>query len=250
MKTLLDNKLAPLTFSLGFLEMPFQTVVDAYVWWQKELDLSVVISPIELPLKQALLKLEPLITPHRKQLLMATQSAWTAYFDNGINGGDPFTPIGYLSQHLHCRGLKVTCQPHTMFSEGKGERGTYGAIQFQLFAPEERDFLNIGRSIITMNDGGKWIFETAGEIQPFERAEKYKAKRIRDRFTDELLEEYCLALGIRLFDAEFYGPWGVLIERLDHLQAETTALTLVEAKWRLGLENWDHPVNCNSHDLI
>jgi len=237
MKTLLDNKLAPLTFSLGFLEMPFQTVVDAYVWWQKELDLSVVISPIVLPLEQALLKLEPLITPHRKRLLMATQSAWTAYFDNGIDGGDPFTPIGYLSQHLHCRGLMVACQPHTMFSEAKGERGTYGAVQFQLFAPEERDFLNIERSIIAMNDGGKWIFETIGEIQPFERAEKYKAKRIRDRFTDDLLEEYCLALGIRLFDAEFYGPRGVLVEMLGPLPARETVLTLVEARRRLGLES-------------
>jgi hypothetical protein len=237
MKALLDNKLAPLTFSLGFLEMPFQTVVDAYVWWQKELDLSVVISPIELPLEQALLKLEPLITPHRKRLLMATQSAWTAYFDNGINGSDPFPPISYLSQHLHCRGLKVTCQPHTMFSEAKGERGIYGAVQFQLFAPEERDFLNIERSIIAMNDGGKWIFETAGEIQPFERSEKYKAKRIRDRFTDELLEEYCLALGIRLFDAEFYGPRGVLVEMLGHMQEGETALTLAEAMRRLGLES-------------
>src|SRR5215510_2421334 len=115
MKTLLDNKLAPLTFSFGFLEMPFQTVVDAYVEWHKELNLSVVISPIELPLEQALLELEPLITPHTKRLLMATQSVWTAYFDNGINGGDPFPPISYLSQRLRCKGLAVTCQPHTMF---------------------------------------------------------------------------------------------------------------------------------------
>ncbi len=236
MKALLDNNLAPLTFSLGFLEMPFQTVVDAYGWWHKELNSSVVISPIELSLEQALLKLEPLITPHRKRLLMVTQSAWTAYFDNGINGGDPFTPIGYLSQQLHCRGLTVTCVPHTMISDGKEERGTYGAVQFQLFAPESRDFLNIERSIIAMNDGGKWTFETMGEIQPFERAEQYKAKRIRDRFTPELLEEYCQALDIRLFDAEFYGPSGVLIEGLDHLQAGETALTLTEARWRLGLE--------------
>ena len=88
-----------------------------------------------------------------------------------------------------------------------------------------------------MNDGGKWIFETIGEIQPFERVEKYKVKRIRDRFTNDLLEQYCLALGIRLFEAEFYGHSGVLIERLDHLQAGETALTLIEAKWRLGVED-------------
>ena len=88
-----------------------------------------------------------------------------------------------------------------------------------------------------MHDEEKWIFETEGEIQPFERVEKYKAKRIQDRFTDDLLEEYCLALGIRLFDAEFYGPRGVLVEMLRPLPKPETLLTLLEARRRLGLES-------------
>jgi hypothetical protein len=236
MQPLFNNKLAPITFSLGFLEAPFQIVIDAYVWWHKELNLTVAINPIVLPLEQALLKLEPLITPHVKRLLLSTQSTWTAYFDNGINGGDPFPPISYLSERLHCRGLAVTCVPHTIVREDKRERGTYGAVQFQLFAPEPRDFLNIERSIVAMDDGGKWIFETMGEVQPFERVEKYKARRIRDRFTPEMLEEYCQALDIRLFDEEFYGHAGVLIERLDQAPERGMTLTLTEARRRLDLE--------------
>jgi hypothetical protein len=236
MKALLNNSLAPLTFSFGFLELPFQTVVDAYIWWQKELNSSIAITPIELPLEQALLKMEPLITPPTKELLMSTQSAWTAYFDNGINGGDPFTPIGYLSQRLHCRGLAVACVPQTLTGEGKGKRGTYGAVQFQLFAPEPREFLNVERSIVAMNDGGKWIFRMMGSVQPFEKIENYKARRIRDRFTDELLEEYCQALGVRLFDAEFYGLNGLLIEIVDFASKKHTEFTLADARRRLGIE--------------
>jgi hypothetical protein len=238
LKALLNNNFAPLTFSLGFLEMPFQMVVDEFIRWKRELDLSVIISPIDLPLERALLKLEPLTTPHSKQLLMSTKSVWTAYFDNGTNCGDPFPPIGYLSQRLHCRGLAVTCTPQTKVSEGKGERGTYGAVQFGLFAPEPRDWLNYERYIVAMNDGGKWKFEASGNVQPFERVERYKARRIRDRFTDELLEDYCQALGIRLFDPKFYGPSAVLIEEnLDHFKTEPAVMTLAEARWRLGLES-------------
>jgi hypothetical protein len=66
-----------------------------------------------------------------------------------------------------------------------------------------------------MNDGGKWIFATRGNVQPFERVERYKAGRIRDRFTDELLEEYCQAF----------------------LKIEPSVMTLTEARWRLDIES-------------
>jgi hypothetical protein len=56
-----------------------------------------------------------------------------------------------------------------------------------------------------MNDGGRWIFETDGEMQAFEEPENYQAKRIRDRFTIKMLERYCRALGIEPFEISFYG---------------------------------------------
>ena len=183
----------------------------------------------------ALLRLEPLITPPRRELLVKTKSSWTAYFDNGTNGGDPTGPIGYLAQRLKCRGLAVRCVPHTLRDESSDAKGTYGSMQFGLFAPEPREWLNYERAITAANDGGKWVFITTGTIQPYETPERYNAKRIRDRFTDEMLEDYCRALGIELFDPDFYGPEGLLVEVLDPLPPRHVPLSLAEARLRIGL---------------
>ena len=75
-----------------------------------------------------------------------------------------------------------------------------------------------------------------GERLGCETPEKYKSKRIRDRFTAEMLEEYTLHLGIRLFDADFYGPRGVLLRDLDPLPRRFEEFSLVEARARHGLD--------------
>jgi hypothetical protein len=74
-----------------------------------------------------------------------------------------------------------------------------------MFAPHQTTWLNQERAVVAMNDGGSWLFSTDGTPQPFEEPESYKARRIADRFTDDMLERYCKALGIRLFDESFYG---------------------------------------------
>jgi hypothetical protein len=68
------------------------------------------------------------------------------------------------------------------------------------------------RSIAAVNDGGRWTWDESGTPQLFETPDRYAARRIRDRFTIEMLDAYCRALGIRYFDSEFYGPDAVLIE--------------------------------------
>ena len=72
------------------------------------------------------------------------------------------------------------------------------------------------------------------ETQPFEEPEHYKERRIRDRLTDEMLERYCAALGIRLFDKAFYGPSGFLVTVL-YLPSGHRAMSLAEAHEALGL---------------
>lgn len=235
MKTLLDNRLAPLTHAWGFLEAPFQQVVDEAVRWTKSIFSKVDVVHFELPLAEALSRLEPLITPPRKKLLLSTKSDWVAYFDNGINGGDPSSFVGHLSQQLKCRGLAVACVPHTVSGNQGDEKGTNGAVRFELYAPEKREWLNLERSITAVNDKGKWVFETKGSVQPFEKIERYKAKAVKDRFTAELLEEYCTALVIRLFDQDFYGPSGVLLKIVDPLPPDFTPISLAEARDRIGL---------------
>ncbi len=113
-----------------------------------------------------------------------------------------------MSQVLKCRGLVVSCRPQII----KDERVmNNGAVRFELWGPERTDWLNLERSVGVIGDQGKWTFEASGEPLPFEKPEKYKTKRIVDRFTPEMLEEYMAALGIRLFDPDFYGHEGMLI---------------------------------------
>src|SRR5204863_7464290 len=77
--------------------------------------------------------------------------------------------------------------------------------------------LGYRRSIAAANDGGRWVFEESGEAFEFERTELYNARRKKERFTRELLEEYLNEFGIRPFDDSFFvvdnGHEAVLLER-------------------------------------
>jgi hypothetical protein len=236
MKQLLDGKFAPLTHAWGFLEAPLQLVGDALCKWTRSNVSKVTYESFEGSLIEALLRLEPLTMPPRRKLLMQTASDWTAYFDNGSNGGDPASAVGYMAEYLKCRGLAVACVPQTLMSERKDAKGTYGAVQFQLFAPEPREFLNYERSISVANDGGRWVFNATGAVQPYEKPANYEARGIRNRFTPEILEEYCAALGIRLFAVDFYGRDAMLIKVHDPLPPHHPVLTLTEARMKIGLQ--------------
>jgi hypothetical protein len=65
--------------------------------------------------------------------------------------------------------------------------------------------LNRIRSISVSNDISGGEFSAQGEIQFFEQTENYQKRKIVERFTPEMLESYCRALGIWLFDESFYG---------------------------------------------
>jgi hypothetical protein len=131
----------------------------------------------------------------RRRLIVPTRSSWTAYLDNSISGTDP-SPLSHFSSELSCRAVRVGCSAD-------------GTI-FELYGSEERDGpfgvpTTWIRHVYAMNDG-YWTFEAAGDVQPFERPERYDERRIRDRFTPELLRSYLAALGIRAFDDDFYMP--------------------------------------------
>jgi hypothetical protein len=86
-----------------------------------------------------------------------------------------------------------------------------------------------------MNDGGKWVFEQSGEIQPYEDTSRYGARKIADRFTPEMIESYCAALGINLFDSDFYGPHGNLFVKMKGFSPGSPKMSLSEARKHLFL---------------
>ncbi|GAA1874269.1 hypothetical protein [Asanoa iriomotensis] len=234
MLTLLDEQYAPITKRIGFLRVPLDVAAEGLAAWRHELHGKAAAEPVDGDLPSALRTLEPLtLTVRPRELLVATRSDWTAYFDCGANGSDPISAVGYLSRRLKCSGLAICSAPHTL-GTGLEVGGRYGAVQFELFGPEWTDFINYVRTVSVAHDGdSRWRFDAAGQVQEFEDVERYALRRVRDRFTSEMLASYCAALGIRPFDPDFYAGPGVLVTSP---APDAPELTLQDAQERLGIK--------------
>jgi hypothetical protein len=104
------------------------------------------------------------------------------------------------------------------------ERRRYGMIALEVFGPRNIGLRNYVRALNAANDGGRWVFLQTGEPSPFEKLEQYQARRVKDRFTFDMLEEYLHQLGLSPFDEDFYLPAGApawLVEKTG-LQNEYT----------------------------
>lgn len=211
MKYLLDNQFAPLTFTWAFIEDSIKNIIDCLVNFQKEIDkrqnytTEVKLEYIECNLVDALKLMEPLTSIGNIYLWLTTKSKWTAHFSNGINGADPVSLLFNIPLKLKTMGLMVICKPDI-------KSGTYGAFSFRLYGPKLIDYSNTLRVIDLINDGGRWDFSLSGEPLDFEDENRYKAKKLRDRFTSEMLEEYCKNFGIDLFNPDFYGTKGIIMK--------------------------------------
>jgi hypothetical protein len=184
-------------------------------------------------LPKAILRLEPLTTPLDRYLLAETRSAWTAVFSNGLRVNDVCSPVSYLPTILKCRGLEVVCVPDRSKSPN-AEFQVYGAVAFTLWGSEETDWLNRIRRVAVANDVGGWEFAAGGEIQPYEKTENYGKPKIVERFTAEMLESYCEALGIKVFDADFYGG-ECLVSHIKRASQPGLAISISEARSRLSV---------------
>lgn len=85
---------------------------------------------------------------------------------------------------------------------------------------------------LSPSEGGRLRFMDDGEPLPFEDVSRYKRRRVADRFTNETLIEYCRALGLRPFDADFYAPdrAALLIEPVGLPYAGARFLSLEESR--------------------
>jgi hypothetical protein len=213
LRFLLDDRLAPITSEIGFLETDHRRAAKGFLDWHAPLQnpLGRMLSrrAVSGTLETVLRALLPLTSvERRRELFVPTASRWTAYFDNGYRGTDAMPVMSYLAKSLGCRGLRVVAVPHTMQGEFSTSRGRYGATILEVYGPEDTDFLNYVRAICAANDGGRWTFSQSGAPLPFERPEFYGHKRIKERFPPELLEQYLHELGLRAFDESFYMPPG------------------------------------------
>jgi hypothetical protein len=181
LRTLMSERFAPITSSIGFLEAGLEEVVAAVAAWRRTLYPAVTVSRRRDGFPDALMQLEPLTGGARPRELFVAAGRWTAYFDNSLQGTDAVSVVPYLSRQLECQGMAIDVVPHTFGSTGIHE-GRMGAVQFELFGPLDTDFLNYVRTVSVAFDGGKWRFTATGTPQAFEEIDAYKARRTRDRF--------------------------------------------------------------------
>lgn len=210
MKTLLSDRFAPVTSSIGFLRLDLDDAADALTEWRRKL-VPAGREDLESGFPECLRALEPLTGGVRpRELLVEASDGWTAYFDCSLRGTDAVSTIGYLSRKLSCQGLAITTVPHTVELPGV-ENGQMGSVQFELFGPLQTEFLNYVRTISVSYDGSRWVFEAHGTEQWFEELDAYKARKVRERFTTDMLERYCQALDLDVFNPTAYGPGAVLV---------------------------------------
>lgn len=231
MKQLLEGKLAPLTDSLGFVQAPLKAVEETYFHWRKNLpyDVNIRRETMNGTLIDLLPQLEPL--GPMKNLFVSTQSNWTAYFDNNLNGADVFSHAAYVANVLGCRAVRLVCCPNSLTSATDSRRGRYGGALFEVTGPDGTPPLMYERTVWATNDGGRWSFGADGTPFPFEETDAYSNRKIKDRLTDEMLERYCAALGIRLFDQTFYGRQAVLFRQGKDLRS----ISLKQRQYDLGI---------------
>ncbi|MFL5352616.1 hypothetical protein [Archangium sp.] len=232
---LLEDRWAPVTSEIGFLETDAEHAARAYAAWQAGLPVlrgvAVEVRPVMAgSLEQALSALLPLTDSEtQRHLFIPTRSPWTAFVENGWRGTDATGPMRYMARTLGCRVLRVVAVPNTL----RGDKGRYGAVSLAMYGPHQTEWLNYIRAVNVVNDGGRWVFDQFGEPFSFEKLEQYQARRVRDRFTFDMLREYLHHLGLSPFEESFYLPPGTpawLVEKTGPLVVARKQYTLAEAR--------------------
>jgi hypothetical protein len=118
------------------------------------------------------------------------------------------------------------------------------AVMWEVYMPPElggKPPLGYRRSIAVSNDGGRWTFDDIGEPFAFEQLDRYRSRRLRDRFTPEMLREYLGHFGLSPLSDDFYKVTNdrpaIILEECDPklpegLQMYTLEQTLAGEPWQ------------------
>lgn len=199
--------LPPITNTIGFVQHELvDTAINFAKWKRKISSQEFTMREVVGDFPDILNTMNPLQTPYTKILLMRTLSPWTAIFFNESHGWGCREHLSAIAERVHTFGLHISYSP-IMKAKTNDKMEECGSIFFEVYGPENQgDNLNYVRFINLSYDYDRWDFSTWGDPLPFERIQYYKAKRKRDRFNVELLNEYMGHYGIKYFDPKFYMP--------------------------------------------
>ncbi|CAL8980005.1 hypothetical protein CELL_03385 [Cellulomonas sp. T2.31MG-18] len=136
---------------------------------------------------------------------MACGDRWSAYMNNGLNGGDPTAAGAALARDLGVRCVVAECTPRY----GPGHQATQLWVQ----GPAGEPPLMYERTLAAHATDGRWTWHESGRPFQFEETNRYTVRRIRDRLDRPLLLRYLTALDIPAGDDSSYGP-GVIVQQV------------------------------------
>jgi hypothetical protein len=215
----------PIGQLIGFVEAPFDVVVEAMRSWKRELRARWRERAfVDVPVLEQLESLAPLQAPWTRELLIETTGSWTAHVSNDLGGGDSWPRVSYLGDVLETQWVVASHTP--------AEQYPYPSTQLWIGGPQGEPPLRFVRTISAgVYDNGRWEFETTGPVQPWEDPTRYSERRIQDRLTRNMLVQYLAALGIDVDEPTFFGSGALFQERaLWHWYRRPRRLTIAEAR--------------------
>ncbi|MBT2586452.1 hypothetical protein [Arthrobacter sp. ISL-95] len=232
---LLRNTWAPVTSTVSFIKASMEDAVRIWQEWEEtrpsEIRTSVAMTRLTGSLEELLSSLLPLGFGHRTLFLETANPEWTAVVDNSARGQELSSALDVQFARKHgIRTAMIAEVPHTLDKKSyEQHQGRYGNRNLRIAGPGD-----VFRSVSLINND-KWDFQSIGDPFDFEHTATYEMPRKTDRFTHEMLVEYCRELGLAPFEEAFYAPYGSGIQVETHVNIAVPQLTLAEA--RAGREN-------------
>ena len=229
--SLADERFAPITSSIGYLNLALSDATDLLLQWRRSLYQDARAQRLSGGLADNVRRLEPLTWGGRvRELLVQTSNPeWTAYFDCRCGGTDPVGPIAYLTREAGVKGVCITALPMIPPTDAR----PWGGRQFHVFGPGGTGGRNKIRGIDLVQDGARWHFGVTGTPLPFEDLEAYTRRRVLERFTGSMLESYARATGLDAFDLDFYSGPSMLVTSAAPIQPDD-GISLADRRRELG----------------
>jgi hypothetical protein len=193
---------SPFGWAVQYLDAPMDVVLNAVLSAHEGWGHTVrVAAPVPYP--SVLRALAPFEAPWTRELVMPC-GQWTAYLNNGLNGGDPTAYGPVISERLNVRLVMAANTPRY----GPGHQATQLWVSGPLGNPPLLD----ERTLSASATDGRWEWHASGRPFAFEDLARYQARRISDRLDRSLLLHYLDELGVPAGDETSYGS-GVLIQQ-------------------------------------
>jgi len=127
---------------------------------------------------------------------------WALLLNDTPLGTDLGLVPSRAAQALGCRAIRACAD----------DEGKFPARILEVYGPSGAEPFWLERSIAAANDGGRWVFETAGKPFPFENLDAYNRRTKASRFTTEMVYDYLRELGVPIDEDPDWAS-AVLVER-------------------------------------